>query len=156
MDVNCPSCKSLKTKRALQYDQGLKTVMFCSDCNLGFVYPQKSKEEKEGYYEQQYYNSHKLNFDPERNVVYKNDFSKISKGLHAGRLLDVGCGFGHFLVLAKESGWECVGIDPAEQAVKIARERYHCVMSFCGGFSSFLFSLSARSLFPVKTFTLYH
>jgi SAM-dependent methyltransferase len=41
-----------------------------------------------------------------------------------GRLLDVGCGNGQFLVKMRKLGWEVTGIEPDRQAVKIAREQF--------------------------------
>lgn len=40
-----------------------------------------------------------------------------------GRLLDVGCGNGSFLELARCAGWEVVGVDPDPEAVAVARNR---------------------------------
>lgn len=46
-----------------------------------------------------------------------------------GRLLDIGCGEGHFLSLAKENGWEATGIETAPYAVQICRKLDINVMS---------------------------
>lgn len=40
-----------------------------------------------------------------------------------GRLLDVGCGNGSFLELARQAGWEVVGVDPDPEAVAVACNR---------------------------------
>lgn len=40
-----------------------------------------------------------------------------------GRLLDVGCGNGSFLELARQAGWEVVGVDPDPEAVAVACSR---------------------------------
>ncbi|MFZ6017578.1 MAG: class I SAM-dependent methyltransferase [Nitrospirota bacterium] len=41
-----------------------------------------------------------------------------------GKLLDVGCASGQFLVKMRDLGWEVVGVEPDGQAVKVARERF--------------------------------
>jgi SAM-dependent methyltransferase len=40
----------------------------------------------------------------------------------AGRLLDVGCGFGSFVGLMRGRGWDAEGVDPSPAAVAAARE----------------------------------
>jgi SAM-dependent methyltransferase len=39
------------------------------------------------------------------------------------KLLDVGCGYGFFLKLAVEAGWEAIGVDPDPRAVAYAKDR---------------------------------
>jgi len=53
----------------------------------------------------------------ELNVRYLN-------GLNKGVLLDVGCGSGGWLAKMQALGWKVVGVEPDEQAVKIAREKF--------------------------------
>lgn len=40
-----------------------------------------------------------------------------------GRFLDVGCGSGEVLLVARERGWEVAGAEPVEQSAEIARDR---------------------------------
>jgi 2-polyprenyl-3-methyl-5-hydroxy-6-metoxy-1,4-benzoquinol methylase len=40
-----------------------------------------------------------------------------------GRLLDIGCGAGNFLIEAQKIGWEVYGIDPSPLAVKAAKSQ---------------------------------
>ncbi|MFQ5802357.1 MAG: class I SAM-dependent methyltransferase [Candidatus Methylomirabilales bacterium] len=49
-----------------------------------------------------------------------------------GRLLDIGCGAGHFLKVAKDSGWEVVGVEPAPPAVDHARKNVPDSVIHCG------------------------
>jgi SAM-dependent methyltransferase len=44
--------------------------------------------------------------------------SRVSSG--AGRLLDVGCGFGAFVARMQERGWEAEGLDPSPAVVSAA------------------------------------
>lgn len=41
-----------------------------------------------------------------------------------GRILDVGCGHGHFLHFAQQSGWDAVGLDYPSQALAYASSHY--------------------------------
>lgn len=52
----------------------------------------------------------------------------------AGRLLDVGCATGSFLLLARQRGWECQGVEISPFAAAVARERCGCEV-FCGQLS---------------------
>ncbi len=40
------------------------------------------------------------------------------------RLLDIGCGGGHFLARMRDLGWKVVGVEPDEAAVKVARDHF--------------------------------
>ncbi len=54
----------------------------------------------------------------------KQQFDRFLK--HAGppgRLLDVGCGYGFFLKLAQETGWDAIGVDLNPKAIAYAKER---------------------------------
>lgn len=51
-----------------------------------------------------------------------NEMRSLPKPLPGQRLLDVGCGNGKFLSMAKAMGWEVVGVDFDELAVDAARK----------------------------------
>lgn len=46
------------------------------------------------------------------------------KGTHRGKLLDVGCGSGEFLVKMRELGWDVLGVEPDPEAARVTRERF--------------------------------
>ncbi|MBI9074127.1 MAG: class I SAM-dependent methyltransferase [Desulfatibacillum sp.] len=62
------------------------------------------------------------------NTAY--DKGKYQRGIEAmqaalgtdkpGRVLDIGCSIGHFLALARDAGWETVGLELSEKAVAYA------------------------------------
>lgn len=41
-----------------------------------------------------------------------------------GRLIDVGCGNGQFLVLMRDLGWEVLGVEPDMEAARVAEEKF--------------------------------
>ncbi len=44
-----------------------------------------------------------------------------------GKLLDIGCGTGDFLVAAKNKGWEVFGVEPNENARELSEKKEVCV-----------------------------
>lgn len=96
------------------------------------TYPQPSLEKLPEYYQSENYISHT---DAKRNLFEKvYHFVKSislkrklrlidSFSLENKNLLDVGCGTGDFLQIAKENGWKVSGIEPNEQARQIANQK---------------------------------
>ncbi len=62
-----------------------------------------------------------------------------------GRLLDVGCGYGFFLKMAEERGWEAVGIDLDPKGIAYAKERLQ-VNALLGDFRDFNFGEASFDL----------
>ncbi len=96
------------------------------------TYPQPSEEKLGDYYESEDYISHT---DAQRNLFEKvyhfikgialkrklkliNSFNSEEK-----KLLDVGCGTGDFLKVAKDNNWTVSGIEPNENARAIANKK---------------------------------
>jgi len=52
-------------------------------------------------------------------------FLPILSLLPKGKLLDVGCSYGNFLLIAKNKGFEVYGMEVSETAVEIARKKYN-------------------------------
>jgi 2-polyprenyl-3-methyl-5-hydroxy-6-metoxy-1,4-benzoquinol methylase len=40
-----------------------------------------------------------------------------------GRLLDIGCSYGAFMVAAQQQGWETMGVELSEKTARYAREQ---------------------------------
>jgi SAM-dependent methyltransferase len=55
---------------------------------------------------------------------YRRAMALIKRFKTRGRLLDVGCGTGEFLDVARESGFAAFGIEPSETAGRVARQRH--------------------------------
>jgi 2-polyprenyl-3-methyl-5-hydroxy-6-metoxy-1,4-benzoquinol methylase len=96
--------------------------------DLLITYPKPSLEELPSYYESEDYISHtdgkrslfeKL-YQFVKNIALKNKLKLINSQSQKGKLLDIGCGTGDFLVVAKNDGWQITGIEPGEKPRKIA------------------------------------
>ncbi len=55
----------------------------------------------------------------------------LARAGRPGRLLDIGCGYGFFVQLAQEAGWDAIGLDPDPEAVAYAQARLR-VNARCG------------------------
>lgn len=56
------------------------------------------------------------------NIYDEKAINLIKKYKKSGRLLDVGCAGGHFLINAKKSGYTVFGVEPNEKMAKYARD----------------------------------
>ena len=56
-----------------------------------------------------------------RSRLYREFLARYHAAPGRNRLVDVGCGAGQFLALAREQGWEVMGIEIAEAGVQAAR-----------------------------------
>jgi 2-polyprenyl-3-methyl-5-hydroxy-6-metoxy-1,4-benzoquinol methylase len=93
------------------------------------TFPQPSLDKLPSYYESEDYISHtdskrtlfeKLYHLVKTNAL-KNKVALITKeNPQKGNLLDIGAGTGDFLNQAKQSGWNCIGIEPNEKAKQSA------------------------------------
>ena len=132
----CPWCNSPSEKLYLKVkDHFLSKETFdileCEKCGLLFTTPRPAPEMIGNYYQSEQYYSHQQNkkgFIPKvYELVKKPNLKhkiKLALGhLSSGRVLDIGCGVGDFLVGVKQLGFEVVGIEPSLQARAIAKDR---------------------------------
>jgi 2-polyprenyl-3-methyl-5-hydroxy-6-metoxy-1,4-benzoquinol methylase len=91
--------------------------------------PQPSLENLGRYYESADYISHtdskrslfEKTYHFAKSIALKNKLNLInSSSSSKGKLLDIGAGTGDFLLTAKESGWNTIGVEPSEKAKAIA------------------------------------
>jgi 2-polyprenyl-3-methyl-5-hydroxy-6-metoxy-1,4-benzoquinol methylase len=105
------------------------TIVKCRQCNLLFVNPRPEVEKASDYYTDIYYSYLNKSSDIGRTFYgegSKKLFQEIlcicKKFIPEGRLLDVGCGYGFFLRLMKESGYSVCGVDPSESACRFSNQ----------------------------------
>lgn len=83
----------------------------CKNCGVIFVYPQPSKSRLTGYYKDNYYEKPSIFFGLIR-ALRKKAFSKMPPG----KILDVGCGEGTFLLAMSQAGWQCYGTEVSKSS----------------------------------------
>ena len=134
--MNCPWCGSPTDKTVLQLKDYFLSkedfaIMECPHCGLRFTHPRPAPEVIGKYYQSEEYYSHQQNkkglvpriYEFVKTFNIKHKASLAVGGLTQGQLLDIGCGVGDFLVYVKKQGWEVQGIEPSDDARKIAETR---------------------------------
>ena len=134
--TKCPLCKSGHFNNYIvvkdhAVTQESFTLCKCEKCNFIFTNPRPDLNNIGKYYQSENYISHTDKGNSIINILYKlvrtytlkvkiNWINKYVK--NKGRLLDYGCGTGYFLNKASNNGWEAVGVEPNENASRIATE----------------------------------
>jgi 2-polyprenyl-3-methyl-5-hydroxy-6-metoxy-1,4-benzoquinol methylase len=109
--MKCPLCGNTNNFIYIESIEDYK-IYKCPECFLEFSFPLKSAppphyKKFEKYFERWEFKK-VLDFIPFKNA----------------KILDIGCGEGYFLKLAKEKGFEAFGIDFNEKAIEIAKEKF--------------------------------
>ena len=136
--LTCPVCGSSDLQDKLQVQdrsvsQETFTIAQCAACGLQFTNPRPDAASIGKYYESAAYVSHNSGAGGLVNRLYRlvryftmrRKVALITKlnGGRAGRLLDYGCGTGHFLARAQAAGWQVTGLEPNAGARQAATSR---------------------------------
>jgi len=136
--ANCPVCGGTNLPAKLlvpdrSVSQETFTIVQCAGCGFQFTNPRPDAAHIGKYYESDAYVSHNSAAQGLVNRVYKvaryftvrRKVALITKlnGGRPGRLLDYGCGTGHFLARAKQAGWQVTGLEPNPRARQDATSR---------------------------------
>ncbi|MBN1689282.1 MAG: methyltransferase domain-containing protein [Candidatus Omnitrophica bacterium] len=128
--IPCPLCGSEKFE-VLVVEHTIPVVR-CVACRLVFANPRPNREGLQKFYNQYFPPESETLWQIQMARVFRREgLEKIKQYQELGilrpssppRLLDVGCGMGFFLDLMRNEGWEVVGVEPAPEAVRHARER---------------------------------
>ena len=158
----CPACNMGQATTFLEVtDHFLSkesfTLLKCNGCGLVYTTPRPSLETIGDYYKSEEYVSHSSTKKGLVNSIYNkvrnytlNQKVKLVKRLVSGRdLLDVGAGTGHFLKRAQDNGFSVLGLEPDEDARKVAREQNNVTLQT-------LDSLSTLSATSYDCVTMWH
>ena len=141
MSKNCPWCDSENNHQFLELKDYFLTqenfeILECNECKLLFTSPCPAPDKIGSYYKSEDYLSHNEEkkglfakiYNKVKKINIKNKFNIATNGQQpkAKSLLDIGCGVGDFLLYAKENGCDITGIEPSEDARKIAEKKLDC------------------------------
>lgn len=134
---SCPICGKPEFRNKLVVED--KTVSHesfaivqCVGCNFQFTNPRPNEAEIGRYYESDAYVSHNSGAAGLINQAYKvarfftmrRKVSLLNQlAPRRGKLLDYGCGTGHFLAAAQAASWKVAGLEPNARAREEASHR---------------------------------
>lgn len=161
---HCPVCGSSDTRNVLMArDHTVSGEQFsiaeCSNCSLRFTQDIPDAVSIIPYYKSEDYISHSdtakglinrlYHSVRKRTLAQKGRLVIKATGRETGRLLDMGSGTGAFLNEMKGRGWEITGLEPDEDARKVARQLHGIELSE----ASLLYRLPAAGFDAI---TLWH
>lgn len=120
----CPWCNSDESEQWGKDVEPFNSVL-CKRCGLVYVNHRLNSEGRRKYYKNYYSTEHQAVPEAKvRNRMYKLEFDLICNFLQKGNVLDVGCSGGQFLDYFSKAGFDCYGVEPAEDAVRIAQSKF--------------------------------
>lgn len=121
-ETNCNLCGLSIYKRL--WSEGLYEIVSCNKCGLTFLNPQASDEEINNIYSESYYLDNYIKYQDIRLYYFHEIIKKIEKITDKRRIIDIGCGVGYFLNVAKERGWKTKGVEPSKFAAEYGEKKY--------------------------------
>jgi 2-polyprenyl-3-methyl-5-hydroxy-6-metoxy-1,4-benzoquinol methylase len=137
--TSCPVCNSgninpLLTVKDHSVSKEEFVVWQCGDCTLRFTQDVPDENNIGRYYKSEDYISHTNTDKGFINKAYQKvrDYTLQQKAkliidetdIVKGNVLDIGCGTGAFLNAMKGKGWQVKGMEPDEDARKLAKQLY--------------------------------
>jgi len=130
MNLTCPLCKGeskILFPGKILLDRHCN-VFSCSACGLVFL--NKGTYEDDVLRDDSYWrwkNQEEVYLEEDIQKEFYKDFisyfSQIERYAKGKKLLDVGCGIGIFLKVARDRNWDCFGMDISPKAVEFAKRR---------------------------------
>jgi len=137
---SCPLCKS-KSGRSLLFELEKFNVFRCL-CGMKFIDPSLSPKSMMELYRsseslsavnpalEHYYEYDTLNPKTMTYGDYRRALRELSKAVEGRRLLEIGCGQGAFLKVARTQGWDVAGLDSAPENIHaLQREGIRGILS---------------------------
>lgn len=124
--ANCLVCESPIT----HFSYGKTTLTTCTSCGVVALFPMPTNEERKAHYQKSYVLNRAMT--THARVAESRRWSRLPEQLKIiqdiqkykqppATVLDIGCDRGAFLDEIRRYGYECVGVEPSDQAREYAR-----------------------------------
>jgi SAM-dependent methyltransferase len=147
-ESRCPVCGDARAR--LRYRLTQFRIYDCGGCGVVYLWPQPSEAQVREQFARLYtegagsvpelasYYDFTYEDSPHNPLVqlYERWLDRIEAQRPPGRLLDIGCGTGLFLAVARRRGWEPHGVDDCGEATAWARSHFGLEVQ-SGDFSAF-------------------
>lgn len=107
---SCDLCANENFTVLETYGDGVRALR-CNNCGLICLHPLPDQAELAEHYNEAYYRPWMEEQASARDILWRRRLALLDKAGRPGRLLDVGCGNGAFLKLAREGGWHVGGTE---------------------------------------------
>jgi 2-polyprenyl-3-methyl-5-hydroxy-6-metoxy-1,4-benzoquinol methylase len=119
--ITCPVCHSPHYR--VFSTRTKNRIVVCKICRLYYVNPIPEPDILMArVHDSTFYTRLLLESEARFQIRFNHIFAHIEKTLKPGRVLDIGCGIGTGLAVARERGWEGIGIELSEHSVRIAHK----------------------------------
>ena len=119
-DAGCPLCGAPRRRDVVT--TGEWRLVRCLACGLYYRNPPPA-EVLRRHYETIYKDDSTSDYIDQRRRTIFAPFLAEFRPRAGGRLLDIGCGSGEFLTLARERGWHVEGVEVSPRGAELARRR---------------------------------
>ena len=116
--TNCLICGSNKIKTLNGYEHA--HLVKCKNCHFVFSLQIPTQQELICHYEGYGRDDYLSDITIKRYNEVLDEFEKYRKN---NRILDIGCGVGYFLEVAKQRGWDVYGTEFTDEAVQICEDK---------------------------------
>ncbi|PYQ14428.1 MAG: hypothetical protein DMF80_12515 [Acidobacteria bacterium] len=120
--ARCPACEAEGARRLFSLASAPHGVFRCRACRLAFLWPAPSDERLSEIYGG-YYHGANAALHPLTAARYQEILGRLEGGRGPGRILDVGCGAGQFLEVARARGWRAEGTEVSPSAIPFLEAR---------------------------------